>query len=126
MELTDKKYFTRTITDRFLFAIDRIVGNRGAGKVTYQKLGDVIGINSSNITRIRSNPDANAVTVEAIGRLCHNYKVSPYWLITGNGEMYSNDELINAYNNLEGRVDQLEKAVHLVEKALSKVNKSKK
>ncbi len=44
LDITDKKYFTYHITQRFLFAMDRIIGSRSAGKVTAKAFGEVVGI----------------------------------------------------------------------------------
>ena len=81
---TDKKYYSYHITQRFLAEIDRIVGNRQSGKVTYQEVCETVGMKSSNLKRLRESKDGeNAVTIEAVGRLCHTYNVSPEWLILG-------------------------------------------
>jgi DNA-binding Xre family transcriptional regulator len=113
------------VTQRFLFAVDRILGNRANGKITQQRLGDSIGINSSNINRLRSDPDRK-VTLEACCRLCDQFKVSTFWLLLGQGDMYSNDELMTAYMNLELKFDDLEKAVAAIEKTLEIIRKSKR
>lgn len=92
-DITDKKYFSFQITERFFFAMDRILGSRSAGKVTAQAFGNIVGITSNNLNRIRNNPGEHFVTIEAIGRLCNHYRISAYWLLTGQGDLYSNDEL---------------------------------
>ncbi len=115
LDITDKKYFSYNITQRFLFAMDRILGNRSMGKVTAQAFGDAVGMKASNIFRLRESTGENTVTVEAIGRLCNHYKISPYWLITGDGDMYSNSELMTAYKTLEGRMSNIEDAVKQIE-----------
>ena len=125
MHHTDKKYYSSHITKRFLFAMDHITGSKTTGKVTAKLFGDIVGISSSNLNRIRNNPAEHAVTIEAIGRLCHHYKISPYWLITGQGDMYNNDELKTAYKTLESRFADLEKAFVDIEKSLSIIRKNK-
>ena len=117
MDITDKKYHSYHITHRFLFAMDRIIGSRGAGKVTALSFGRVVGISSSNLNRLRNSTGENCVTVEAIGRICSHYKISPYWLITGQGDMYNNDQLYAAYEAIEKRVTQIELAMVLLERS---------
>jgi len=97
----DKKKYSKEITARFLKEMDRILADRSAGKVTADKFGEVVGISSSNLSRLRLLPDQHFVTVEAIGRLCHHYKVSPAVLITG--------EVPGSNHSLEQRVAVLEK-----------------
>jgi hypothetical protein len=119
LDITDKKFFSSEITQRFLFAMDRILGNRANGKVTAQAFGEIVGIKSSNILRLRDNIGENFVTVEAIGRICHHYKISPLWLITGGGNMYADEHLYNAYQALEIRMNELEDSVRQIEVSLN-------
>jgi hypothetical protein len=123
MDITDKKYYSYHITQRFIMAMDRIIGNRRNGKVTAQSFGDVVGIKSSNLKRLRDSTGENSVTVEAIGRLYEHYKISPYWLITGQGDMWSNDELYAAYEALELRMSDAEEAIKQFESVYKKVKK---
>ncbi len=102
-------------TQRFLKAIDKIMGNRSEGKITQQRLGEALGINSSNINRLRIDP-SRRVTLEACCRLCDLYKVSAHWLLVGGGEMFGNDELVTAHNLLEKRVGTLENDFSILEK----------
>lgn len=111
MDTTDKKYYSYQITQRFLAAMDRILGNRINGKVTAAAFGDIVGMSASNINRLRSSSGENTVTLEAVAKICEVYKISPYWLLTGKGEMYTNAELFSAYENLEARVLDIEEAM---------------
>ena len=78
IDKTDKRYFSYQITKRFLNTADKIIGSRKDGKkITAKMFGDTIGIASSNLNRIRQNPTENFVTIEALGRLCHFYNISP-------------------------------------------------
>ena len=122
----DKKHFSRQITERFVFAMDRIIGSRSAGKVTAQSFGEIVGIASSNLKRLRDFPEDHTVTVEAIGRLCDHYKISPYWLITGQGDMYNNDELYAAYQTLHTRISELEKSISIIEQTIKIIKDKKK
>lgn len=124
-DITDKKYFSYTITQRFLFAMDRIIGSRSAGKVTAKAFGDIVGISSSNINRLRTSTGEHTVTVEAIGRICHYYRISAFWLLTGEGDMYSNDELAAAYRTLENRLQQVEDAIIGIQQSVATIKKSK-
>lgn len=117
--------FSYQTTQRFLFALDRILGNRANGKITQQRIGEEIGISSSNINRLRTDP-SRRVTLEACCRLCDLYKVSAFWLLLGKGDMYSNDELLTAYKTLEGRLGELENVVKAIEKSLEIIRKNKK
>ena len=101
--------FSGDVTQRFLMAVDTIMGNRSTGKVTQKQIGDITGINSTNISRLRTDPE-RSVSLEACCRLCYFYKVSTFWLLLGEGQMWSNDELLSAYRILLNRLDQLEKA----------------
>ncbi len=123
--MTGKKDHSIQITRRFLQAMDRIIGNRTDGKVTAKQFGDVVGINSSNISRLRNATRDNFVTVEAIGRICEHYHVSATWLITGKGEQYNNDELYAANKALESRVSEAEKAISILEKEIAAMRKTK-
>jgi len=125
LDLTDKKYFSWKITERFLFIMDRILGNRANGKVTAKMFGDVVGIASSNLNRIRQNPTENFVTIEAVGRLCDNYKISPAWLILNIGNPYADEHLYNAYQALEVRLTKVEDVIKMIEETSSVTTKTK-
>lgn len=126
LDITDKKYFSNQITDRFFLAMDGIIGNRKNGKVTAKAFGDVVGISSSNLIRIRQNPEENFVTIEAVGRLCNHYKISAAWLISGIGNRYSDDELFAAYQTLDKRLGDVETIVSDLQQALEILRKSTK
>jgi hypothetical protein len=125
MDITDKKYYSYHITQRFLLAMDRIIGNRRNGKVTAAAFGEIVGMKASNISRLRDSTGENCVTVEAIGRIYEHYKISPYWLITGQGDMWSNDELYAAYQALEIRVSDTEEAIKQYDLILNKLKAKK-
>lgn len=125
MDITDSKYFSLQITERFLMAMGRIMGNRQNGKITAEMFAGRVGMSASNINRMRKNPGQFFVTVEALGRLVEEYKISSYWLLTGYGDVYSNDELLSAYKSLEARVSEVEKAVNDVEKSIELMKKKK-
>jgi hypothetical protein len=114
--------FGYEITERFLRAINTIIGNRDIGKQTQALIGEVVGISSSNINRMRSDP-SRRVSVDACGRLCDHYKVSTHWLLLGEGQMYSNDELLAAYKNIEKRMNDLEKSFLSLEKEMNLVKR---
>lgn len=116
-DISDKKYYSKQITKRFLIAMDKITGTREGVKVTASAFGEVVGISSSNLTRLRTSNGDHAVTVEAIGRLCHHYKISPVWLITG-----QEDE---GDRTIEVRLQSLEKAIKRIDKDMSKRLKSR-
>jgi DNA-binding Xre family transcriptional regulator len=119
LDITDKKYFSWKITERFLFIMDRILGNRANGKVTAKMFGEIVGIASSNLNRIRQNPTENFVTIEAIGRLCNHYKVSPAWIVLDIGNPYADEHIYNAYQALEKRMNELEDSVRQIEVSLN-------
>ncbi|MEO9145069.1 MAG: hypothetical protein ABI237_05880 [Ginsengibacter sp.] len=102
--MPDKKYYSKQVTLRFLKAMDAITGNRESGKITAQAFGNSVGMSSSNINRLRSPETENTITVESLARLCENYKISPAWLITGEGKMLSKEK-----DNLEKRLGKIEK-----------------
>lgn len=128
MSITDKKYFSYQITQRFIKAMDKIIGTGNHGeKVTARSFGEVVGISSSNLNRLRSSTGENVVTVEAIGRLCDNYKISPFWLILNVGEM-ENDGSIKL---IERRIKRLEAAIKKIQDNMNtsqkgKINKTRK
>ncbi|HQW84145.1 MAG TPA: hypothetical protein PK987_06790 [Ferruginibacter sp.] len=49
LNVTDKKYFSWQITERFTFVMHRILGNRANGKVTLKSFGEIVGITSANL-----------------------------------------------------------------------------
>jgi DNA-binding Xre family transcriptional regulator len=120
LDITDKKYHSYHITRRFVFAVDRIVGNRTAGKTTAKEVCEVVGMSSSNLKRLRESTGENCVTVEAIGRLCEHYKISASWLILEVGNMYADLEIIAAYQTLEKRVSITEDRINQIELSLTK------
>ncbi len=125
MDITDKKYFSYLITQRFLLAMDRILGNRQKGKVTATSFGEIVGMSGSNLIRLRTSAGENTVTLEAIARMCNQWKISPYWLITGNGEMFTNAELYAAYETLEVRLQDVETSINMIEKTIEIIHKEK-
>lgn len=117
--------FARQTTDRFLMAVDTIMGNRSKGKVTQKQIGDLTGVNSTNISRLRSDP-TRAVSLDAVCRLSYFYKVSTFWLLLGEGQMWSNDELLTAYRTIENRMNQLEKTFFEMEQAFKVIRSNTK
>lgn len=115
--------FGYEITQRFLVAVDSIIGNKASGRVTQESVGTIIGMLGSNINRLRKDPERR-VTVEACGRLCHHYNVSSFWLLTGRGDVFGNDELISAYKSLELRIGEAEKASVGIADSLKIIRKS--
>lgn len=115
--------FQREVAERFLFAVGAIMGNRQAGKVTQKEIGDVTGMNNTNISRLRKNPE-RGVSITAVCRLCCYFKVSTFWILLGEGQMWSNDELLTAYRTLENRMSGLEKMFTEMEQAFSIIRKS--
>lgn len=118
----DKRYYSSEITDRFFVAMDRILGSRTGGKITALAFGDSVGISSSNLGRIRNTP-GQFVTVEAVGRLCHHYGISPAWLIMGLGDP---DASAEANDKLDGRMKELEKTVTSLQKEIITIKKKVK
>lgn len=117
MNKRDKKYYSVQITKRFITAMDKIIGTRDKkGKITTKSFGEVVGISSSNLNRLRSSTGENVVTVEAVGRLCNHYKVSPHWLIAGQGDPLSNGVM----ESIETRVKKLEETVKALKAVRSK------
>ena len=109
-DIIDNKFFSKEISQRFIQAMDRIMSDRSNGKITAQIFGEQVGIASSNINRIRTNPDTHFVTTEAIGRLCYYYpQVSATWLITGASETEGLEDVLSSLKKLESRVKGLEK-----------------
>jgi DNA-binding Xre family transcriptional regulator len=110
LDKSDKKYYSYHITQRFLKVVDSIVGNRSNGKITYKELCKSIGMTSSNLNRLRdSTTGDNCVTVEAIGRLCEFYKVSPATLI------------LDISSDISGTYEALEKRVSVTESRIDKI-----
>lgn len=118
MKPSNKKYHSYQITRRFLAAMDKILCNRQNGKVTASSFGETVGMTASNISRLRVSQGENAVTLEAIGRMCEEYNISPYWLLTGKGEMFSNAEMRAAAESIGSHVKDIEKALAEMSSAL--------
>lgn len=83
------KFHTKKITVRFLDIMDEVTGARSAGKIPASEFGSIVGISSSNLTRMRGK--TNYVTVEAIAKLCMHFHVSETWLISGLGKKYNTE-----------------------------------
>lgn len=109
--LKDTKYFSKEISFRFIQAMDKILSDRSKGKITAKIFGDKVGIASSSINRIRTNPESHFVTIEALGRLCYHFDVSPVWLITGKEELESLQNLMGSLKQLEVRINAIEKKI---------------
>jgi hypothetical protein len=127
--ITYKYHFTDEINARFLQAIDSILRDRSKGKVTDKAIGETIGMASTNITRIRNSQDSlnkNSFTLEAVGRLLHFYKVSPTWLLTGQGEMMMFSNLESQVKSLKERISGLEKDMVRMEQNIELLSKKKK
>lgn len=120
------KEFTQAITERFLHARKQILLDRSNGKITAKDFSDTVGMSQSNIARIERNPGEFNVTLEAVGRICHFYKISPYWIIIGNGEMRNFSDVVKEQQNLKKRVIGLEKAVFDIEVKIELLSKIKK
>jgi transcriptional regulator with XRE-family HTH domain len=116
--------YSKGVTDRFLSAIDKIVSDRSNGKVTQQRLGEALGINSSNINRLRTDRDRR-VSVEACCRLCALYNISAYWLLMGQGEMFANDEFTAASGALKRKIAELERTTSDVQKLVATIKRGK-
>lgn len=115
-----EKTYSRDITQRFLEAVDHLVIKE---KTTYQRFGEMIGVTSSNINRMRIAPDANFVTLETVARMVDQFQISAIWLITGTGDMENNDHLQTIQNVLANRMDVLEKAISEAQQAIQAIKK---
>ena len=111
---SDKKYYSKQITARFLAAMDAITSNREKGKITAQAFGNSVGMSSSNINRLRTSEE-NTITVESLARLSILYKISPAWLITGEGKMFLKEQ-----DSLESRLEKMEESISYLIKHVKK------
>ena len=125
-DISDKKYHSLHITIRFIHAMDKILEDRTKTKVTAREFGDIVGIKSSNIKRLRDTTGENTVTVEALGRICEYYNVSPNWLLTGKGEMMNVEDIRETCSFLDKRVTEIEDKVAVIELMINQSNKAKK
>jgi len=119
--IPDKKYYSYQVTQRFLQAMDHLLERE---KITAAAFGEIVRIPSSNLARLRTSTGENTVTTEAIARICDHWKVSPYWLITGDGEIFTDASLFAAYESIETRVMEVEKAVKSIGKSLEILHKT--
>lgn len=124
MKVPNKKQFAYAITQRFIMAMDDII-SKSKGKVTAASFSHKVKMSASNISRLRNSNGEHSVTLEALGRICEVYKISPYWLITGKGEKYGNAELFAAYGSLDARVQDIETALTQAEAALKIIKNGK-
>lgn len=118
--MPDKKQFSKKITGRFLEAVDTIISNRKNGRITLNIIGDIIGMSASNIARLRTSEN-NIVTVEAIGRLCKHYNISPAWIILGKGEMMQ-----GIPSTTDQRLSNIEKEVKMLNRKINDSQVTKK
>lgn len=125
-DVTEKKYFGYHITKRFIEAMDHVLGDRSAGKITAKQFGEVVGIKSSNLQRLRDTTGDNMVTVEALGRICHFYNISAFWLLTGQGSILGAEELATSHQLLSKRVDDLEQSYENLQSSYELLKKNLK
>lgn len=67
---------------------ERIKQIRKEYHLTLEKFGERIGLKKSSLSQIENG--INALTDTAAKLICREYNVNPYWLETGNGEMFIN------------------------------------
>lgn len=75
------------ITNRFFEAIDMLKAQKQMrGLLTFTKAHD---INYWNINTVRNQPEASVLKPEWINFLVSDYNISPAWIITGRGNMFT-------------------------------------
>ena len=102
---TDKKYFSKLITQRFLSAMSTLVKTH---EITVIAFGEIVGFSSSNITRLKEDNGVNTVTLEAVARMCDHFNVSPTWLFTGKGKFLGETPKANALDLLKEAMQMME------------------
>ena len=117
--MPDKQYSIE-ITSRFILAMDKVMNQE---KVTASDFGKTVGITGSNLSRLRTSNGTYNVTIEAIGRLCDHYDISPYWLITGKGDMNSNDDLNSTHKIISKKFQEVESAVKTIDSLIKAIKK---
>lgn len=108
--------YSRLVTERFLKEMDRIIGRKDGVKVTQNMFADIVGITSSNLTRLRRSQD-NYVTLDALCKMIEHYGTSPVWLMTGEvPDKNVGDMAGKAYRELDQRLKKVEKQLNGVTK----------
>ncbi len=119
------KELTREVSLRFIKIADEIMGVK---QLTQNQFADSVSMTSSNLIRIEKSEDNN-VSIESLCLLIQLYKVSPVWLLTGQGVEYVDIKLLTAETDIKVSVSDIEAAVTNVTRALgvikSAVNKNR-
>ena len=102
---TDKKYFSKLITQRFLLAMSTLIKTH---EITVIAFGEIVGFSSSNITRLKEDNGVNTVTLEAVARMCDHFNVSPVWLFTGKGKFLGETPKSNPLDLLKEAMQMME------------------
>lgn len=77
------------VVERFFLAIEKLVADKVIrGLKTYT---DRYNLNRRNLQAVRNNPVAHTAGVRQcmLVYLIRDYRVSPYWLLLGDGDFYS-------------------------------------
>jgi len=75
---------------RFYEAIDKLIET---GKIRgIQTFTNKHEINRRNFIFVEKNPQSNMFQIAWLGHLIRDYKVSSRWLMTGEGQMFTEDE----------------------------------
>jgi phage repressor protein C with HTH and peptisase S24 domain len=64
---------------------------RKALNLTQMEFSKRIGITQTSISQIES--ESNSISLDSIIAIVNNFSVSPYWLLNGTGEMFSDDDI---------------------------------
>ena len=52
---------------------------------------DRYGINRWNFSELEKNPSRDMFEVEWLAIVCRDYDINPFWLLSGKGEMFTQD-----------------------------------
>lgn len=124
-KLSENKQYSIEISKRFFEAMDKILSSNEYGNLTAQLFGDSVGINSSNLNRIRNNPGEHFVTLEACALLCKVYGVSYAWLHGGIGTMKADEQTKADYSSVQNNLEQINKAAQEIQGTIKRLKKKK-
>ncbi|MFT3679808.1 MAG: hypothetical protein QM791_06185 [Ferruginibacter sp.] len=104
--------FKKEVTGRFLEALEVLSGEG----VTQLEIADITGLQSTNISRLKSDP-SRGVGVDPACKLCVYFGFSVIWMFLGEGDERADNKQAGALGSIELSLDKLEPEIANIQKA---------